>query len=199
MKKKFKVLRCKFQDKGFTLIELTVLMAIFIIISGMLFLNFREGERNLALQRSAHIVTQTISKAIGNSFAGKQHNGTVSPGGFGVVLEQNSQNIIIFADCDADNTFDASGVAISCGEATIDTPYTEQFSVEVLESDILVSTLNPCSGTPCRLILTFIPPNPDVVFEPGLAVSEAQIGLRDTKGNTINIFVNKLGVTRIQQ
>lgn len=187
------------KKSGFTLIELTVLMAIIVIISGILFLNFREGERNLALQRSAHIATQAVSKAVNNSFAGKEHNGTVSSGGFGIALEQNSQDIIIFADCDMDNEFDISGTALSCEEATAGTPYPEQFSIDTLESDILVSTLNPCSGTPCRLVLTFIPPNPDVVFEPPLGGPEAQIGLRDSRGNTINIFINKLGVTRIQQ
>ena len=186
-------------SKGFTLIELTVLMGITIMISGIIFLNFRQGEKNLAIQRAAHRVTQAISEAVSNSLAGKLHGDSVSPGGFGLFLEQNSQDIIIFADCNSNQSFDASGGSASCEGATVATPYGEKVSTVTLEKDITVSTLNPCSGTPCQLVITFLPPDPRTLFEPSLAGNEAQVTLRDSEDRVIHIFVNKLGIARVQQ
>src|SRR3989344_9542280 len=92
-------------QKGFTIIELMVVVGIVAVISGIFLLNYRQGERNLAIQRSAQIVTQNITRAINNSLGGKEHNGatgTVSAGGYGVRFEQGSGIIKIFADCDSD-------------------------------------------------------------------------------------------------
>jgi len=186
-------------SKGFTLVELVVLMAVIVIISGIVFLNLRENEGNLALQRAADVVTQNISQAKINSLGNKSHGGTISAGGFGIYLEQNRADIVIFADCDEDGDFDTAGAADDCDEATIATPYfPEEFSRVLLSGQIVVSTLIPCSGSPCALTMTFVPPDPTTVFNPGFAGAEAQIGLRDDKGNTMDIFINRLGVTRIQ-
>ena len=63
------------EQKGFTIIELMVVVGIVAVISGIFLLNYRQGERNLAIQRSAQIVTQNITRAINNSLGGKEHNG----------------------------------------------------------------------------------------------------------------------------
>jgi len=188
-----------FHEEGFSLIELMVVMAIITIISAIFFLNLREGEGGLALQRSAQAVTQNISATINNSLGGKEHGGTVSSGGFGIIFEENSQDIIIFANCNENNALDSSGAASSCDTATEGTPYPELFTTYTLEGTIEVSSLSPCTGTPCTLTITFQPPNPDVVFVPALVGSEAQVTLQNIRGRTIDVFVNTRGVTRIVQ
>lgn len=195
--RKFSNVQCK--AEGFTLIELVVLMAVIVIISSIVFLNLRENEGSLALQRAADVVTQNISQAKINSLGNKNHGGTTSAGGFGIYLEQNRNKIVIFADCDGDGNFGTVDDASNCNVATESTPYNELFSTVLLSGQIVVSTLIPCSGTPCALTMTFVPPDPTTVFIPGFVGAEAQIGLRDDKGNTVDIFINRLGVTRISQ
>ena len=169
------------------------------ILSGIVFLNLREGEGSLALQRAASIMTQNISQAKINSLGNKYHNGTTSSGGFGIYLKQNSSDIVIFADCDADDVFDSNGGSSACDKATVGMSYPEEFLRTSLSEQIVVSTLTPCVGTPCTLTMTFSPPDPTTVFVPGFVGNEAQIVLRDQKDRTIDIFINRLGVTRIQQ
>ncbi|MEX2145039.1 MAG: type II secretion system protein [Candidatus Spechtbacterales bacterium] len=189
-------------QKGFTLVELMVVLAVVSIISAIFLLNYRQGERNLAIQRSAQIVTQSITRAINNSLGGKEHNGsggTVSPGGYGIRFELDSDTITVFADCDADSSLDTGSGASSCANAPAEgVPYPEISFQQVLESGVEVSALSPCSGSPCALNILFVPPDPTTVFIPALAALEVQITLRDSEGNQRDIFVNKLGVTRIQ-
>ena len=189
-------------QSGFTVIELMVVIGIVSVISGIFLLNYRQGERNFAIQRSAQIVTQSITRAINNSLGGKEHNGasgTVSAGGYGIRFIEGSGTIVIFADCDMDQELDVTGTALACSSAPSEgQPYPEVSFQQTLESGITVSALSPCFGSPCGLNIVFLPPDPTTVFIPSFAGTEAQITLRDSLGNQKVIFVNKLGVTRIE-
>lgn len=192
-------------SSGFTFIELLTVMAVTIILSGIVLVNFRKGERNLALQRSAQIITQTINQAITSSLAGKRHSnlaGTISQGGFGIYIEKGASSAILFADCDSEIDYDSSGSAGSCIDALLGagSSYPEKVELKNLESNITISSITPCSGgPPCVLNITFLPPDPQTQFNPALgAASEAIIVLQDNTGNEVTVYVNKLGVTRIE-
>ena len=192
------------EQKGFTIIELMVVVGIVAVISGIFLLNYRQGERNLAIQRSAQIVTQNITRAINNSLGGKEHNGasgTVSEGGYGVRFELGSDTIIVFADCDKDGALDTGSGATSCASAPAQgVPYPEIALQQKLESGVTVSAFAGLVGSPSALNIVFVPPDPTTLFLPALSagIQEAEITLRDTQGNEKVIFINKLGVTRIE-
>jgi len=50
------------KQKGFTLIEVLVVLAIIVVISGFMVVNFRKGEESGKLQRSAQRVVQNLRK-----------------------------------------------------------------------------------------------------------------------------------------
>ena len=54
----------KKRNAGFTLAELLVTITIITIISSLVFVNFRSGEKSLALDRSAHKVAQDIRRTM---------------------------------------------------------------------------------------------------------------------------------------
>lgn len=192
------------EQKGFTIVEMVTVTAVIAIISGIFLLNYRQGERNLAIQRSVQIVTQSITKSINNSLGGKEHNGasgTVSVGGYGIRFEVGSDTITVFADCNADGNLDLVGGASTCASSISEgMPYPEVSFQKKMESDIVISALSVCSGNPCALNIVFVPPDPQTLFVPALGGGEieAQITLQDSQGNQKVIFINELGVTRIQ-
>lgn len=192
-------------SSGFTFIELLTVMAVTIILSGIVLVNFRKGERNLALQRSAQIITQTINQAITSSLAGKRHPdaaGTINQGGFGIYIEVGASSVVLFADCDSEGDYDLSGSAGLCIDALsgAGSSYPEKVELKNLESNITISSITPCSGgPPCALNIVFLPPDPQAFFNnSSLAAGEASIQIQDTTGNTLIVKVNALGVTYIE-
>lgn len=188
-------------ERGFTLVELIVVTAIILIVSGVVIFSARDSERSLRLQRSAQITTQTVNEAINNVLGSKEHDGSVSQGGYGVRLQEGESAAVLFADCDADNAFDSGGSAASCFAASTSTdPYPEEVRQRSLEENVTISAISPCSGSPCALDIVFIPPDPRTIFTPNLpaGTNEASITLINAEGNTTTVFVNKAGVTRIE-
>lgn len=181
------------------MVELIVSMAVITILSGIVFYRSRSGERNLALQRSAQIVLQSIHQAANNTLGGKKHEGTVSQGGYGVHAETGDNFLTVFADCNENYTFDDTGTASSCTEAPNEgVAYPEEFRVNTLEPFIEISALvgdNPTNP----LDIIFTPPEGFAVVNPLLiTANEAMIEIQNTiEGNRIQIYINKAGATRV--
>lgn len=73
----------KFSPRGFTLIEILVVIAIIILLSGIIFSNYRSGESQFALLRSAHKLTQDIRRAQEMAMSMREYPGPI-PKGYGV-------------------------------------------------------------------------------------------------------------------
>lgn len=186
-------------QEGFTIVELIVSMAVITILSGIVFYRSRSGERNLALQRSAQIVLQSIHQAANNTLGGKKHGGTVSQGGYGVHAEVGDNFLTVYADCNGDFTFSNTGTASSCTEAPNEgVAYPEEFRVNTLEPFIEISDLQG-DGSINPLDIVFTPPEGFAVVNPLLVTAdEAMIEIQNTvEGNRIQIFINKAGATRV--
>lgn len=67
----------KHNKKGFTLVELLVVISIISIISGVMVVNFRTSEQTNKLQRSAQQVVQGLRKAQGMALFSSEHGGEV--------------------------------------------------------------------------------------------------------------------------
>jgi hypothetical protein len=170
-------------------------------LSGIVFFNFRTGDINFAVQRSAQRTTQAVATAINYTLSGRSHQNTVSSGGYGIHFREGSNTIIIFADCNRNGVYNPTTVAptTSCRNATGTAPFSET-SLEIrLEEQITINRLNPCAGTPCAMTITFTPPVPRARFSPVLGpLNETTITLRHQGGRTTNVTINRLGVTSIQ-
>ena len=189
--------------KGFTLLELTVVIAIIILLSGIVLTNYRVGEREYALLRSAYKLAQdlrqvekmaTASETLPSAiFPSDKDNGGFPKGGYGIFFQNNSNSYILFADCDGDKEYDETGAALSCAEATSDTPYPEGIKELFLEEKIKISNLYPSSP----FSITFFPPDPVIEIKSGgLSYNSATITLT-YDGEIKTVKINTVGLIEI--
>ena len=164
-------------NKGFTLAELLIVIAIMLFLFPMVLTNYNAGDKQFSLYRSAHDLAQDLRSTQEMAMTGKttpvQFGENFPAGGYGLFFEDHKNSYILFADCDGDNKYDASGEARSCAEATLDIPYPEKLRDLSLESGIIISSLIPSSP----LTIVFFPPIPVITIRPQPSNNEAVINL----------------------
>ena len=162
-------------QKAFTLIELLVVTGIIILLSALVLPNYRTGESQLALQRSANKLAQDIRRAQEMAMSAKEFEGVVPPGGYGINFQTNLTSYILFADLNNNKVFD-SGEAI------------ETLS---LERGVKISNLSPASP----LTISFTPPDPTVNINPSNSLAIITLS---NNGQTKIIKVNKAGLNYVE-
>lgn len=166
---------------GVTLIELLVVIAIITIISTIMAINFRAGERGGELMRSAQLLVQGIRKAQNMASASKEVKNPseiweVPEGGYGVYLtitSPNNDRYIVFADFNNDNKHNA-------GEELED-------GLVKLEKGIIIDFIfyDPSGGEPDKTNLTFDPLNPLIIVQPLIPpANKVFITLKNEQGET---------------
>ncbi len=167
--------------KGFTLIEMLVVIAIIGILSLIVITRYKIFESKLALQRSATHLSQALRKAEEMAMAAKSSdkcNNEFPEGGYGVYLNKISQKIYIFADCDGNKRMTSN----------------EEVAEVKLESDVEIKEM---VSSPLNIV--FQPPSPDVyinsdtINQAGIIISI----IRDPNSYK-TIVVNKSGLIYIK-
>ena len=93
-------------ERGVTLIEILVVISIVMILTGIVFINYRTGERQLILQRVAFKLAQDIRRAQEMAMSAKEcthsvacPSGGIPSGGYGIYFDQTNPNqYIVYAD-----------------------------------------------------------------------------------------------------
>jgi len=152
-----------------------VVTGIIILLSALVLPNYRTGESQLALQRSANKLAQDIRRAQGMAMSAKEFEGVVPPGGYGINFQTNLTSYILFADLNNNKVFD-SGEAI------------ETLS---LERGVKISNLSPASP----LTISFTPPDPTVNINPSNSLAIITLS---NNGQTKIIKVNKAGLIYVE-
>jgi len=104
------------KNKGFTLVELMVTVSIIGLLSVVVFANYRAGEKQFALQRSAHQLAQDIRRVQNMAMATAECPGGtgcagIVPSGYGIILRRPADwkyKYRLYADIDGDNAFSDS-------------------------------------------------------------------------------------------
>lgn len=150
-----------YNNRGFTLVEALVVIAIISIISGFIVINFRHGEEGNKLQRSAQQVVQSIRKAQNMALSSVEYEGTIYDY-YGVYFDEQGlpNSYYIFTSINA--------------------------VYNPTEGDKIVETVNLEQGiiievTPStQLDIAFIPPHSFIQFNP--SVSNTTITIKKDGG-----------------
>ncbi len=131
-------------NKSFTLIELIVVTSIIILLSAIVFPNYRGIERQFALQRSAHKLAQDIRRAGEMAMSTKEFQGKV-PAGYGIYLKQGERDYLLYADTNPSQ----GNEKYDGGDGKIETIN--------LEKGVYIQNISPSS-----LSINFKPPIPTI-------------------------------------
>ncbi len=163
-------------NRGFTLIELVVVISIIGLMTGLVLANYRSGEKNLALQRSAHKLSQDLRRAQEMATSAREFQEQTPPGGYGIYLNLlQPDRYVLFADLDGGLDYDTG----------------EDVETLELEENIDIDSLSP--GSP--LTIVFSPPDPSVTLAPDAATAVITI---EGGGAQKNIRVNKAGLIYVE-
>ena len=191
-------------QKAFTLLEITVVVAIIGLLAAIVLANYRGGEKQSALLRSTHRLAQDLRRAeemaISSQKTSPEFGEEVFPrGGYGIYFEidpaaPKGYHIILFADCDQEGDYDDWG-SFTCAEATSGPGNSRDETIEAitLEEGIKIKKLQVDSFPVDFLPITFTPPDPTVTIAEG---NEAAITLclKDNENITRTVTVNKAGL-----
>ncbi|MBZ9572490.1 prepilin-type N-terminal cleavage/methylation domain-containing protein [Patescibacteria group bacterium] len=197
MRKELKNKNKKHLPLGFTLVEIIVVIAIIIILSTMIFANYRSGEQQLALQRATSKLTQDIRRAQEMAMSSKEYQlGQIPEGGYGVYIEPlpnppYEREYTLFADI-----YEPTSHRYNPGNDYL----VEQIEVE--KGVIIKYPIQTEVGDKAKIHITFVPPDPEVHIVPpaGSEPSWCKIilALEQDLTKTKTIKVNKAGLINIE-
>jgi prepilin-type N-terminal cleavage/methylation domain-containing protein len=157
---------------GFTLLELVIVVAIIGIVSGVVFMGARAGEKALLLDRVAHKAAQDIRLALDFSFSARAFNNCPGSGAtLAYAMHFQNENYQI-ADLMGGADINVDGATsyllyVVCDETfEFDKDTDAAFRLVELEEGIEIKTLLNNGGLNSRLDIAFEPPDPLVHFEP---------------------------------
>jgi len=164
---------------GFTIIELLVVMAIIVIVSGLVLANWRGGEKQYALQRAANKLAQDIRRVEEFAMSARAFQGQIPKGGYGIYFKiSEKDHYILFADLNGNNHYDSGSDGL-----------VEDIKIE---KEVQISQL---SASP--LHITFTPPDPTVTIKPDALLAQITLAIQTDPTKTKTIQVNKAGLVYI--
>lgn len=143
--------------RGFSIMELLVATAIFLIITGFVIANFRAGQRHDELELASRALASSLRQAQSMALAGVQTSEGV-PNGFGVFIQEKQYQL--FADF--------------CGGAGNACDQFDENNDLILETQVLAKNLQFGVGKDRCII--FHLPDAEVVFNPCLTGTQEEIG-----------------------
>jgi len=184
------------KNRGFTLIEITIVVTIIALLGTIFIANYRGGEKQFALKRSAHKLAQDLRTAQEMAMSSQTTPLEFGPetfpkGGYGIYFEEGASSYILFADCDGDGLYDNTGGALSCRDAVEITPFPEKIEEIFLEKGISIDSLFPVSPS---ISLTFFPPDPVLTIKPN---SNSASVILSFDGQTKTVSINSVGLIDI--
>jgi len=94
-------------SKSFTLVEILVVAGIIIVMSAIIFPNYRGIDSQFALERSAYKLAQDVRRAAEMAMSTEEFDGEIPKGGYGIYLELSWENSYkIYADKNGNEEFD---------------------------------------------------------------------------------------------
>jgi Tfp pilus assembly protein FimT len=166
--------------KGFTLVETIVVIFIIVLLLGVVLANYRAGERQYSLLRSAHKLAQDLREAEKMAMAAEISlvSQQCSPNyGYGLHFEKNTDSYFFFIDCNGNGNYDGNDTKI------LQIP---------LEPKISISGLSPSN----QVDVIFSPPDPTVTINP--KADQAEVTLQNIDNQTKTVIIYGSGAIEIK-
>jgi len=173
---------------GFTLVEILVSITIMALLSGILIIYGRNGERQLLLFRDQAKIINAILKA--KTLALNTYSKEGAPCAYGIHFDSSKKEFRIFQD------LDSSGSSQNCSNAdgiysSAPSPNSEDLNpplVEILGKNLAFK--EPLAATD----IVFIPPDPKAIITPNpFPKTEINIEIIDQAGISKKIKINTFG------
>lgn len=166
-------------SKGFTLVEILVVIAITALISGMVISNMRKGGEVSDLRSSAQKLTEVVKQAQMMAFSGKQISGVRIDGGYGVYVNdtEDPSSYKLFV-----NDYQPDSYAFESDDTVL-----KDFK---LSKDVFLSQVD-------HYFIIFVPPGRNIYVgttSPGtLLTSDSLVTLKHEIGRYAYIEINSQG------
>ncbi len=160
----------KKNNYGFTLVELLVIISIISLLSLAVVANYRSGQKQYALQTSAHKLAQNIRRVQEMAMAAREIDGRINHG----IRVEPGKNYYNLISCDIYNN------CVNTEEIKLETP-------------IYIEAIFPSAG---YLTIKFFPPDPTVIFEPDDNPVSISLNYENGPGKTVK--VNKAGLIEVE-
>lgn len=132
--------------RGFTLLELLLVIGLVAVLTAFVVPNYRFAGREMNLQRSLHKLTQDFRRTQEMAISAQEFNGLAVSAGYGIYFVQNQGEYAIFADLNADKSYNPDLE-----------PQSETVEIVEMEPGVTITGLE---ASPLTII--FIPPDPAV-------------------------------------
>jgi prepilin-type N-terminal cleavage/methylation domain-containing protein len=189
---KFKISNLKYQ-KGFSLLELLVSLAIISMLIGVFLANYRGGTRKTELAMAAQKLASDVRFAQSNGLGSAEYANGVPDGGWGIYFEKtvDDQQYLVFADLNANKKYDSGEAVVGSGGSRVDLP-----------SNVSIYNLKFGSYNVDRLDITFVPPDPltniyNSTHTPATTTAGSVILRESYSGATSTVDINSLGLIEV--
>ena len=172
-----------FKKKGFTIIEILVVIFITVVLSAIVFANYRSGQQQLVLKRTAYKLAQDIRRA--QSMAGLESpkcDNSDYRYAYGIHLKINDpKTYILFSDCNVNQKYNSEG-----DENLEDIELEKGVKIKSLEGNNILD-------------IVFVPPDPVVFIRGSVNISSIKITLclEDDPAEIKEIIVYRSGLIDI--
>lgn len=163
--------------KGFTIVELLVVIFIISVLSSLSFASYRTGEKQFAIERSAQKLLQDIRRVqqmamnsmICGLSCGEEWKTKVPPGGYGIYLVKDEKKYIIYADTSPFNP------PALLGNQKYDEGQDKIIEEIYLEKGIKVDSIIDFSQSQSlsSISINFLPPDPQVTISSQFSTTTA--------------------------
>jgi len=194
----------KFSKKGFTVIELIVVVFIIVLLSAILVSDFPKIKKQLALSRSAYQLAQDLRKAEDLGLSGVQtkdkNNVLITAKGYGIYISTSQSTFyLIYADIDDSKAYNNVQLCDSSVRDVNKDCTIEKIDLSQQSSSLFISSLvDDLGNSYISTSINFNPPDPTTTIA-GLNASATKIGIVLSNGlSTRTVWVNKAGLINVQ-